>query len=99
MNSLLPLIAAIVTLAWDPNPEPDISGYRVYYGTNGFGSVMDCGNVTNRVLELSGPGTWSFYATAYNTSGLESEPSLPVSYVARGMRPSAPTVRVRSYLP
>ena len=25
--------AAQVTVGWDPNTEPDIAGYKVYYGT------------------------------------------------------------------
>jgi len=26
--------AGSVRLAWDPNTEPDLAGYRVYYGTS-----------------------------------------------------------------
>lgn len=88
------LRAASVTLAWDPNPETDVSGYRVYYGTNGFATVVNCGNVTNRTIVDLGPGTWSFYVTCYNTAGLESEPSQVVQWRA-GAPPSSPTVRLR----
>lgn len=28
-----------VTLAWDPNSEPDLAGYRIYYSTTAFAST------------------------------------------------------------
>jgi len=70
-----------VVLAWDPNKEPDVAGYRLFYGTNGFTTVVNCGNVTNYAVGnlVIGP-TYSFYITCYNTSGLESEPSNIVTY-------------------
>jgi hypothetical protein len=87
-------IGASVTLAWDPNSEPDVAGYRLYYGTNGFGTVVNCGNVTNYSISDLLPGhTYSFYATCYNTSGLESEPSNVVEYtvpVSQGTNILAP---------
>jgi len=74
-------LAAQVTLAWDANTEPDIAGYRIYFGTNGFGEVVNAGNVTNiTITTLVAGGAYSFYATCYNTSGLESEPSNIVMY-------------------
>jgi chitinase len=88
VNLALAILTA-VTLAWDPNSEPDVAGYRLYYGTNGFGTVVNCGNVTNYTLNL-GRGVWSFYATCYNTSGLESEPSNVVTWT--NGQPSPPVV-------
>jgi len=83
--------SASVTLAWDPNTEPDVAGYRLYYGINGFGTVVNCGNVTNQsVLDLQPGRMYSFYVTCYNTSGLESEPSNVVEYVVPG-GPERPT--------
>ena len=81
--SITTIYAASVTLAWDPNIEPDVAGYRLYYGTssNMFGIVVNCGNVTNyTVADLQNGLTYSFYVTCYNTSGLESEPSNVVDY-------------------
>ncbi len=75
--------AASVTLAWDPNQEPDVAGYRLYYGTPAgtFDTVVNTGNVTNHtVVDLHPGATYSFYVTCYNTSGLESEPSNVVEY-------------------
>jgi fibronectin type 3 domain-containing protein len=83
--------AAQVTLAWDPNKEPDVAGYRIYYGTNGFGTVVNAGNVTNlTIVDLVPGGKYSFYATCYNTSGLESEPSNVVEYTVPYPSPAAP---------
>jgi len=73
-----------ITLAWDPNPEPDLAGYRLYHGTNSghYSDVIEVGNVTNHaVTGLLDNTTNYFVLTAYNTSGLESLPSNPVSYI------------------
>ena len=74
---------ASVTLAWDPNTEPDIAGYKIYYGTpvGNYTEVVNCGNTTNTTIQgLFSGMTYAFYATCYNTSGLESEPSNVVEY-------------------
>ena len=85
--------AASVTLAWDPNTEPDIAGYRLYYGTpaGNFTTVVNTGNTTNTTVEGLQPGaTYAFYVTCYNTSGLESEPSNVVTYTVPEQRPRPP---------
>ena len=40
-----PVHAATVTLAWDPNPEPDVSNYNVYVRTQSgsFGAPLPVG--------------------------------------------------------
>ena len=40
--------AGQATLAWDPNTEPELAGYKVYYGTAAgtYGTPIDVGNVT-----------------------------------------------------
>ena len=37
-----------VALQWDPNPEPDIAGYRLFYGTSSgnYAHQLDVGNMT-----------------------------------------------------
>jgi hypothetical protein len=75
--------AASVTLAWDRNSDPNIAGYRVYYGpTSGaYPSVIDAGNATQQVVNnLQNGITYYFAATAYNTAGVESEFSAEVSH-------------------
>ena len=76
------LHAAEVTLAWDQNTEPDVAGYKVYYGleSRNYDYVMDVGDTTSCVvtgLELG--RTYYFAATAVNTANLESDFSNEVS--------------------
>lgn len=74
--------AAEVQLAWDPNSEPDLAGYRIHYGTaSGSYSVhVDVGNVTAYTAPgLADQTRYYFVATAYdnaipsNESGYSNE--------------------------
>ena len=69
-----------VTLAWDRNPEPDVEGYRLHYGRESgvYPTVVDVGDVVTATISLPDPGTYYVVATAYNTAGLESLPSIEV---------------------
>jgi len=70
-----PGYAAQVTLAWDENTEPDIAGYKIYYGTASrmYNWFLDVGNVTRyTITDIPDGGTLYFAATAYNVSGIES---------------------------
>lgn len=74
-----------VTLAWDPNPESDLAGYIVYYGSasRNYTNAVNVGNITtNTVSGLVNGATYFFAVTAYNTNGLESDFSAEVSYLA-----------------
>ncbi len=74
--------SAQVSLAWDANTEPNLAGYKVYYGTasQNYGWVLDVGKVTTfTVTGLTDGLTYYFAATAYNTSNLESAYSGEVS--------------------
>ncbi len=74
---------ASVTLAWDPNNEPEVTGYRLYYGTESgtYTSVIDVGNLVDRELsDLAYGTTYYFAVTAYSADGLESPLSNEVSY-------------------
>lgn len=82
-----------VLLTWDPNPEADIAGYRIWYGTNSrvYPFIIDVGNVTNTIVtNLAGGLTWYFAATAYNTSSLESDLSEEVSLTIPVSKPTPP---------
>jgi hypothetical protein len=79
--------AADVTLAWDPNPEPSVQGYRVYYGkASGFyTNVLDVGNRTDCVIPGLDAGTTYFLAcTAYSATGDESNFSGEIVYATEG---------------
>jgi hypothetical protein len=70
------------TLVWDANSEPDVAGYRVYYGTSSrtYPFVLDARNVTSLPVPTLNEGTYYFALTAYNTAGLESDYSDEVTH-------------------
>lgn len=71
LNIVLIIFATIafaedVTLEWDPNTEPYLSGYKIHWGsTSGnYSSSVDVGNVTTAVIPNIEAGTF-FVATSY----------------------------------
>src|SRR2546428_12525071 len=67
--------AAQVTLALDPNTEPDLAGYKLYYGTSSgsYQFSVDVGNVTSYTLSgLLEGRIYYFVVTAHNLSLAES---------------------------
>jgi hypothetical protein len=83
--SLLPAAAraADVTVAWDQNPEPDVAGYKIYYGTSpgSYTSSVNAGNITSAVISgLEAGLTYYFAAVAYDGSGNESGFSNEIIY-------------------
>lgn len=70
-------IAKDVVLAWDPNPESNIAGYCVYYGTISgvYSTAFDVGTDALITLPNLPGGTYYIVITAKNTLGLESLPS------------------------
>ena len=79
----------VITIAWDPNKEPDLAGYRVYYGTASasYKSCVDVGNPpksSSGLMEYTLTGLdkgkkYYLAVIAYdrnkNTSGFSSEVS------------------------
>jgi hypothetical protein len=70
-----------IKLAWDPNTESDLAGYRVYYGTSSgaYENSIDVGRgtpsgglVTYSLTNLAKGQSYCIAVTAYNTSGNES---------------------------
>ena len=65
--------AATVTLTWDRNPESDVQGYWVSYGTASrtYSVEVSAGNNTSYVLNLnpSATTTYFFAVQAYNANG------------------------------
>jgi hypothetical protein len=66
-------------LAWDAVTDPNLAGYRIYYGTapgtylQSPGQGLNVGNVTtDTVTGLSRGTRYYFAATAYDTSNNES---------------------------
>jgi hypothetical protein len=76
------LPAAQVSLAWDPSVEPDIAGYKVYFGrvSRSQTESVGVGNTTAyTVMGLLEGTTYYFAATAYDPYGRESVFSNEVS--------------------
>lgn len=76
------LFSAQIKLAWDPNTEPDLAGYKIYWGksSRSYENSIDVGNVTQFTLTgLNAGETYFIAATAYNFSNMESDFSNEVS--------------------
>jgi hypothetical protein len=85
--------AASIKLAWDPSPEPLVTGYRLYYGNSSgnYTNFIDAGNRTDSTVTGREAGTtYYFAATAYTGTGDESIFSNVTSYTIPGSAP-APT--------
>lgn len=68
--------AADVLVQWNPNPEPDIAGYRLYLDSS---APLDTGNVQSVELHgLSSGRTYCMALAAYSTGGMEGEKAAPV---------------------
>lgn len=83
--------AESVKLRWNPNPEPDIAGYRINYSTaDGSNQSVNTGNVTRYTITgLEGGATYRMTLQAVNTSGLESDPTEPITVTTPMLRVSS----------
>ena len=85
--------AATLTLAWNPNAEPDLGGYVLYWGTQSgvYTSNSNVANVTTKQVTGLADGTVYYFAVkAYNTAGLMSGYSSEVSGQTSGGAPPPP---------
>jgi hypothetical protein len=70
-------------LAWDPNPETDVVGYRVGWGTypDQMTFQMDAGANTSVAIEgLNDDTIYYFTVAAINAAGLVSDPAPVLTY-------------------
>jgi hypothetical protein len=68
--------SAQMALAWGPNNEPGVAGYRIYYGLlmDQYSSSVDAGNRTSYTLSSLEDGkTYYVAATAYDQYGGDSD--------------------------
>jgi len=66
-----PSRAASVSIAWNPNSEGDLAGYRIKYGTTSGhpDKQKDIGNNTSGLISsLDNNTTYYFAVTAYNSA-------------------------------
>jgi len=67
--------AGTIAVAWNPNSDPDLAGYRVYRGSvpGVYDGYVDVGLATSTTLTGVGDcSTWYVAVKAYDTGGLES---------------------------
>jgi outer membrane biosynthesis protein TonB len=77
--------AQSVSLAWNPNADPSIVGYRYHEGTSSgnYSKSIDVGSANSAtVSSLSAGQTYFFMVTSYNASAQESAASNQVSFTA-----------------
>jgi len=80
--AVLPL--GTVLISWDANPEPDVKGYRIYYGTDSrnYSQVIDVGKATEYTINNLRENVMYYFAvTAYDTAENESDFSAEVSVI------------------
>jgi hypothetical protein len=79
-----------VTVTWDANIEPDVVGYRFFYGTQSgvYSNQVDVVAPIAVASALLEGETYYFAAIAYNINGIESEFSDEISYTVPGSPPS-----------
>lgn len=86
------LLAATAT--WDRNPEPDVAGYRLSYGTQPgvYTTSIDVGNVVT--YQFQPPAGYRYYVVvqAYNGAGGISPYSTEVTVDIQGTVNRAPTL-------
>ena len=62
-------------IVWNNNKEPDVAGYKVYYGkvSRTYSNCIDVGKMTEyKIPSLPENGVWYFAVTAYDSVGNES---------------------------
>jgi len=88
-----------VKFVWNPNPEPDIAGYVIHYGTQSGNLTQkhETGNVTtSTVTGLESATTYYFALQAYNTSGLYSDLTDEISHTTAAPPPTGLVLRDES---
>ncbi len=88
-----------VKLRWNANPEPDISGYLVHYGTRSgdLDQIHDAGNVTSTTVSGLEPSTTYYLALqAYNTAGIYSNLTAEIVHTTQNPAPVGLTIHDES---
>jgi len=72
-----------VVLGWQPSSDPDVAGYRIYYGTSShnYSETVSVGKLTSVTINGLAEGvTYYFAATTFNDQNQESGFSNEASY-------------------
>ncbi len=88
----LPVSAELtVPLMWEPSVDPNVAGYRIYYGvtSRNYVTSVDVGNVTSASVSIPAYNTtYYFAATTYDVSGNESDYSDEATYELASQPPT-----------
>ena len=89
---------ADVKLAWNPNPETNISHYVLSYGkaSRAYTVEVSTEGTTLAVSDLEFPHTYYFAVRAVNDKGLQSELSEEISYTVPAPMPDGVVLMDRS---
>jgi hypothetical protein len=85
--------AQSVSLGWNPNTDPGVAGYHVYYGMSSgqYSSRLNAG--TNTLATVTGlkEGTTNYFTVAaYNSAGVEGPRSAEIHFIVPGVLLMAP---------
>jgi hypothetical protein len=85
-----PAYSGHLHFAWDPSPDPSVSGYVLYYGTSpgAYTNSIDVGNVTNRDVPGLSAGVRYYFVVRGYAGATFSTPSNEVSGVALNQPPT-----------
>lgn len=91
-------------LSWTRSSAPDVTGYRVYFGTrsrtqSAYTDSLDAGNAAATQRCTLAQGTYYFAVRAYTAVGAMSAYSKEVSLSARGADTAGPSIAQRSPAP
>jgi len=82
-----PLCAFPCELAWNLCQDSSVSGYCLYYGitSSAITNRLDVGKTNLVTLNKLFASSYFFYVTAYNSSGVESPPSIVMYYTPQAL--------------
>jgi len=63
------------TIVWDQNPEPDVTGYKVYEIIGGLTNLVAPTATNGLPINNVANGQHTYFVVATNSSGLISDPS------------------------
>ena len=87
------------TVAWDPNPEPEVAGYRVYIGTQSktYTRQVDVGrNTSHRPTGVDWSRPVYFAVQAYTSSGLSSPLSTELAWTPPVVPPTPTSATLKT---
>jgi hypothetical protein len=67
--------ASVYLVSWDPSPEPDLAGYKIYFGSRHrlYTNCLNVGIIEQCMIAIPDTGVFCVSVTAFDTTGNESE--------------------------